>query len=151
MTPPSTLYHSYLRPSVLQILRATGYQTTRPAVLDSLTDLAARYLAALCEKTARHAAHNSSDENPEPSVVDVRMALQDLGAVLPERPAQEQLFAGVEDTRGVDDFISWFASARNRQIMELTRGDGEAEAGDYLTGECFCPLRRPDHRPLDSC
>lgn len=83
MTPPPLLFHALLRPAVLQILRATGYHAARPVVLDSLTELAARYMLALCQATARH----STDNNPEgdaPGIVDVRMALQELGAVPPD-------------------------------------------------------------------
>ncbi|KAF6837812.1 bromodomain associated protein [Colletotrichum musicola] len=83
MTPPPLLFHALLRPAVLQILRATGYHATRPVVLDSVTELAAKYLFALCQATARHAV----DNNPEGDalgIVEVRMALQELGAVPPD-------------------------------------------------------------------
>ncbi|TDZ13167.1 Transcription initiation factor TFIID subunit 3 [Colletotrichum sidae] len=83
MTPPSLLFNALMKPVILQILRATGYHATRPVVLDTLTDLAVRYLIALCQATARHA----TDNNPEgvtPGIVDVRMALQELGAVPPD-------------------------------------------------------------------
>lgn len=83
MTPPPLLYHALLRPVVLQILRTTGYHASRPVVLDALTELAARYMYALCQATARHAADNNP-EGETPGIVDVRMALQELGAVPPD-------------------------------------------------------------------
>ena len=80
-TPPS-LFHALLRPSILQILRSTGYHSTRPAVLDSLTDLAARYLSLLCKSTAEHAAHNHGN-SADFTIADIRMSPQDAGALMP--------------------------------------------------------------------
>ncbi|KAF9879944.1 bromodomain associated protein [Colletotrichum karsti] len=88
MTPPPLLFHALLRPAVLQILRATGYHAARPVVLDSLTELAAKYMLALCQATARHAADNNP-EGDAPGIVDVRMALQELGAVPPDDVSAE--------------------------------------------------------------
>lgn len=133
MTSPPSLFHAFLRPSILQILRAAGYHSTRPAVLDSLTDLAARYLTLLCEGTAAHATHNHGD-CADFTVVDVRMALQDVGALLPERDAAEQGWAGEEDLRGLDEFVRWFVGPRMKTMMEFANGDGESEATDYLNG-----------------
>ncbi len=132
MTPPISLFHALLRPAVLQILRATGYHGARTAVLDSLTDLAARYLFRLCEMTALYAAHNGS-EDLTPDIVDVRMALQHAGALLPERPEVEQEFMGVEDMRGVEAFIAWATGTLNKEIKRIAL-DGDDEANDYLDG-----------------
>ena len=136
MTPPTTLFHALLRPSILQILRATGYHGARSAVLDILTDLAARYLWELCHMTAVYAAHNGLDaEAPgAPTVVDVRMALQHMGALLPERPELEQEYTGVEDTRGVDEFVAWFESQQMAEIRRVAL-DGVDDATNYLEGE----------------
>ncbi len=87
MAPTPSLFHTLLRPSVLQILRAQGYHATRTAVVDSLTDLAARYLYALCQSTALNMGHNGADR---PSIVDVRLALQECGVFLPEALFEEQ-------------------------------------------------------------
>ncbi|KPM45457.1 hypothetical protein AK830_g1059 [Neonectria ditissima] len=131
MTTPPSLFHALLRPSILQVLRATGYHSTRPAVLDSLTDLAARYLSLLCQATADHAAHNQGN-SADFTLVDIRMALQDVGALLPERVAVEQDWRGEEDVRGVEEFIRWFAGQRMKEMMEFGNGDGESDATDYL-------------------
>lgn len=169
MTPTPTLYHALLRPCILQTLRATGYHATRPTTLDVFTDLAARYLFALCRATAQHATDNhnegvtpddlaeypaSGEEEDIPavapiSIVDVRMALEDVGALgLVERfiepdepngaPAQQNGAASAaaegaasgaaagasrrhpdDDTRGVDEFTAWFAGAKCRAIRDL--------------------------------
>lgn len=136
MTPPTTLFHALLRPSILQILRATGYHGARSAVVDILTDLAARYLWELCHMTAVYASHNGLDpDSGAPTVVDVRMALQHVGALLPERPELEQEYRGVEDTRGVDDFVAWFEASQQSAEIRRVALDGIDDATNYLDGE----------------
>ncbi|SPO00845.1 related to TAF(II) complex (TBP-associated protein complex) component [Cephalotrichum gorgonifer] len=130
MASPPAFYHALLRPTVLQILRATGYYACKPAVLDTLTEIAARYLILLAEKTAAHAVSNDTAESP--TIVDVRMALQDVAAVLPERSLGEQEFVGVEDTRGMDEFLSWFGGPRDKMIREYAAVDGDPDATDFL-------------------
>jgi len=78
---------------------------------------------------------------PAPTIVDVRMALQRAGALLPERIPEEQAYLGAEDTRGVDEFIAWAMGPLNREITRIAL-DGNDEAGDYLDGESlpFYPL-----------
>lgn len=142
MPAPATLFHAFLRPSILQILRATGYHGTSPAVLDALTDLAARYLSLLCEKTAHSATHNHGDAG-DFGIVEIRLALQEVGALLPERIPAEQDWREEEDLRGVEEFISWFEGQRMKDIMEFAKGDGEVDETDYLKGEtstCGCVL-----------
>ncbi|KAL1840639.1 hypothetical protein VTJ49DRAFT_247 [Mycothermus thermophilus] len=195
MTPPPPLFHAFLRPAVLQILRAAGYHGARTSVLDSVTDLAARYFLHLCQLTALYATHNSNgiilDDDispfdfelatpgllsaangdtttavtnggggggdslptppppelspsaaassqrvlyppvPTPTIVDVRMALQRAGALLPERLPEEQAYLGEEDMRGVDAFIAWAMGPVNREIKRIAL-DGVDEATDYL-------------------
>ncbi len=140
MTPPQSLFHAFLRPAVLQILRAAGYHSAKTSVLDSMTDLAARYFFHLCELTALYAAHNGSiavegaTADLAPTIVDVRMALQRAGALLPERFEEEQEFLGEEDMRGVEEFLAWAMGPQNREIKRIAL-DGNDEADDYLNGE----------------
>jgi transcription initiation factor TFIID subunit 3 len=103
-------------------------------VLDTLTDIAARYLALLCEKTARNAMNNHGDAG-DYDIVDVRMALQEAGALLPEKTETEQLWKGEEDLRGVEEFIEWFSGTRMKEMMEMGSGDTESDATDYLAGK----------------
>ena len=137
MTPPQAVFHALMRPSIIQILRATGFHSAKPAVVDSLTDLAARYLEVLCEETSRHASANTGDFDYSgtvaPTVVDLRLALQDVGAFLPERDYEEQNFTGKEDTRGIDEFIAWATGPRNENIRRIALDGGEEGATDYLT------------------
>lgn len=137
---PSTqaIFHALLRPAIIQILRATGFHSAKPTVIDSLTDLAGRYLEILCQETARHAADNalepSFDGTTEPSIVDVRLALEEVGAFLPERDWEEQDFMEKEDTRGVDEFIAWATGPKTEQIKRVALDEPEEGVTDYLTG-----------------
>jgi transcription initiation factor TFIID subunit 3 len=132
--PPPSLFHTLLRPSILQILRAQGFHGARPSVVDALTDLAARYIYTLCEKTAHHLmAGEDRGDGIGPTLVDVRMALDDVGAFLPEAVLEEQEWRGEEDGGGVGDFVKWFASHRSREIRRIAL-DGDDENTDYLTG-----------------
>lgn len=143
MSTPPSIFHALLRPTILQILRATGYHSTRPAVLDSVTDLAARYLSLLCENTARHAAHNHGD-SADFDITDVRLALQDAGALLPQRVGIEEQWTGEEDLRGVEEFVKWFSGQRMKEMMAVGAGDGESDATDYLNGELSLDLTYPE-------
>lgn len=138
MPRPQAVFHALLRPAIIQILRATGFHSAKPAVVDSLTDLAARYLEIICQETARHAADNALhpdfDGSAEPSIVDVRLALQDVGAFLPEREWEEQDFMEQEDTRGVDEFIAWATGPKIEQMKRVALDEPEEGVTDYLTG-----------------
>jgi hypothetical protein len=136
MTTPHALHHSLLRPCILQILRAAGYHSTRPSVLDTLTDLAARYMLLLAQTTAKHAAinHNEPELSLEISIQDVRMAMQDCGVLIPEKTLEEQYYEGKEDTRGVDAFISWAMGKGNSEIRRVALEGSDGAKEDYLTG-----------------
>jgi transcription initiation factor TFIID subunit 3 len=138
MTTPQSLHHSLLRPCVLHILRAAGYHSTRPSVLDTLTDLAARYMLLLAQSAANHASlnHNEPELSLEISIQDVRMALQDCGALLPEKVSEDQDFDREEDTRGVDAFLAWAVGPVNREIRRVALDGGDGAKDDYLTGLC---------------
>lgn len=131
MATPQALHHSLLRPCVLHILRAAGYHSTRPSVLDTLTDIAARYMYLLAQSTASHASINHTEL--EISILDVRMAMQDCGALAPEKVLEEQLFDGEEDTRGMEAFLAWTTGAGNREIRRIALEGGDGTKEDYLT------------------
>ena len=150
----ASLHNSLLRPAVLQILRATGFNYTRNAVLDTVTDLAARYLLLLGSATAQHAFNNHNDYVP--TVQDVRLALLEVGAFRPQLSVLEERAKGVEeingetvpfeDMRGVDGFVNWARGPANKEIRRIAGLAGDTGAGeglsvlneeeDYVTGEC---------------
>ena len=148
------LHNALLRPAVLQILRAAGFNYTRSAVLDTVTDLAARYLLLLASLTAQHAFNNHNDYVS--TVQDARMALLDMGALRPQLSVLEEKARGVEefngetipfeDVRGVDGFVNWAKGPANKEIRRIAGfasvsgdvGDGLAvleEDEDYVTSE----------------
>lgn len=86
MSSTNSLHASLLRPTVLHILRASGFHSAKPSALDSLTDLCARYLLLLVENTASHTydRHLASADGTEvdvgsvsPTLPDVRLGLVD--------------------------------------------------------------------------
>ena len=139
-----SLNASLLRVSVLHILRAAGFHSTKPSVLDALVDITERYLLLLASSTATHALanHNSS----VPSLTDVRMGLTDCGVFGSTASAAEEEWAERmrrpyedwselphggrrrervlqmredEDTRDVREFVDWVKGDRNREIRRV--------------------------------
>lgn len=78
---------------------------------------------------------NNHGDAGDYDIVDVRMALQEAGALLPERTETEQLWKGEDDLRGVEEFIEWFSGTRMKEMMEMGSGDTESDATDYLAGK----------------
>ncbi|KAL8779186.1 MAG: hypothetical protein Q9213_007072 [Squamulea squamosa] len=113
----NAIYTSLLRTPVLHILRAAGFHATKPAVLDTLVDLTARYLTLLASNSAIHAQENHNDLIL--TVTDVRMALQDVGALWPQKSAMEENLIGEEDMRGVDNLVKWMMGEENREIRRV--------------------------------
>lgn len=85
------LHRSLLRPMVIHTLRAAGFHSTRPSVLDTFTSLAERYLLLLASTTAAHALNAHAEA--QPSLSDVRMALRDCGAIVGGEGASEEEWA----------------------------------------------------------
>jgi transcription initiation factor TFIID subunit 3 len=149
------LHTALLRPAVLQMLRATGFGYAKPVVVDTVTDLAARYLMLLASSTAQTAfnTHNTF----VPTVQDVRLAMMEAGALVPQMSTTEESLGGevevegrmvpFEDLRGVQAFVNWAQGPVNKEIRRVAGfGDDvanvveEIAAGlddqeDYLTGE----------------
>ena len=146
------LHTALLRPAVLQILRAAGFGYARPAVIDTITELAARYLMLLASSTAQNAfnTHNTF----VPTIQDVRLALSQAGALVPQMSTVEEslredvevdgTMVPFEDLRGVEGFVNWAHGPANKEIRRIAGfGDdanveeiaaGLDEQEDYLTG-----------------
>lgn len=92
-------------------------------------------MTQLARLTAAHAALNQDDPELalEPMVQDVRMAMQDLGLLLPEKTSTEQELYG-EDTRGVEGFVGWAMGAENAEIRRIALEGAEGAKEDYLSG-----------------
>lgn len=117
------------------MLRAAGYSSTKPSVLDTLTDIAARYMTLLAATTMNFADANHPDDL-EICVTDIRMAMQACGVLGPEVILEEQGFgdAEQEDMRGVENFIDWAMGKENREIRRIALEGMDEGAEDYLTG-----------------
>ncbi|KAI0535931.1 hypothetical protein GGR58DRAFT_477068 [Xylaria digitata] len=137
---PSEIHLALLRPAILQILRAQGYYASTPSTIDCLTELAGQYLYNISKRTAEHATSNNYLGPPgTPDVVDVRLALEEMGALCPGTdPApptkRRRLMPNdaansdetlheyddeAEDTRGVDEFIRWATGRKNQRIRKI--------------------------------
>lgn len=140
------IHHALLRPVILQILRAQGYYTSTPRTIDTLTELAGNYITAISKQVVYHAADNNP-EALEPSIVDVRMALEDCGALPGSCAADQDMIDGEEGMHAVDDFIAWTMGKKNQRIRKIAGlgtgasaplGEGEEEVEepptDYLSG-----------------
>jgi transcription initiation factor TFIID subunit 3 len=86
----------------------------------------------LAKTTADHALDNH--EELEIAIEDVRMALQDCGALGPEKLLEDQIFEGKEDMRGVEAFIAWADGSMNKEIGRIALEGGDDGKEDYLTG-----------------
>ncbi|RMZ89022.1 hypothetical protein DV736_g3754, partial [Chaetothyriales sp. CBS 134916] len=131
------LHSSLLRPSILQILRATNFTHARPAVVDTFTDLAARYLLLLASSSAANAfnTHNSFTL----TVQDVRIAMSENGALWPQMSTSEEAlkepvelapgsgeWVPFEDLRGVRGFVEWCQGSVNCEIRRVAGLSQEA-------------------------
>jgi transcription initiation factor TFIID subunit 3 len=94
-------------------------------------------MVTIAESTKAHASVNHSDQ-PELAIEiglqDVRMAMESCGVIYPEETMMDQEYKGVEDTRGMDNFISWATGPSNREIRRIAFEGGDGSKDDYLTG-----------------
>ena len=154
-------HNSLLRPSIIHILRAAGYHSARPSVIDTLTDIAARYMLLLASNSASHSINNHNDTAV--TVTDVRMALRDCGLLFPTLTASEEYWrentrktledfpernrlrskeqarTDASDTQDVREFIEWFKSDRYREIIKVAGsiGDKSLNMESVVTTEDF--------------
>ncbi|KAF1808487.1 hypothetical protein P152DRAFT_382328, partial [Eremomyces bilateralis CBS 781.70] len=154
------IMHMLTRPAVLQILRAAGFHSARPSVIEALTDITAKHLLLLATRTVAHAYGNHNDATP--TITDVRMAMDDAGCFTTTMTASEEAWIEAmrkptgegkgaqkeedrrteEDTKDIQEFIDWVQGDGNKEIMriagmlksdDLMELDGEKERLDYLT------------------
>ena len=139
------LHRALLRPAIVHMLRAAGFHSTKPSVLDTVTNLAERYLMLLASSTATHARLSHND--PIPTITDVRMALSECGALSPlsgaaeedwrermrrpmieieepenggrTRAQAEKKRREEEDLKDVRDFMRWFDSQQHAEMRRI--------------------------------
>jgi transcription initiation factor TFIID subunit 3 len=156
------LHHALLRPAIIQILRAQGFSGAKPSVVDTLTDIAAKYIMLLATRSLAHAHASHVDRVPD--ITDVRMAMVDCGILQPTTTSTEEIWTELlrkpiedipdrnelqrreaqkrdaEDTEDVEAFAKWFRGNAHREITRVAgllpdEHDGEIQKtpDDYLT------------------
>lgn len=158
------LQTALLRPPVLHILRAAGFHSARPSVVDSVADLAARFLTLLADSTAGHyGSHDGLDNGPQ--LEDVRRAMEDCAVFRPQMHVTEEDWRGEEDLRGLESFIEWVTGDVNREIMriagvgttraqgvlEAVQVDGSGDGDDFLTGRAISSSPSPTPLVIYAC
>ncbi|KAF2468167.1 uncharacterized protein BDR25DRAFT_265839 [Lindgomyces ingoldianus] len=160
----SDLFRTLLRPAVLHILRASGFHSAKPSVIDTLVDLTSRYLLLVASRTAHNAYSNHNDLTPD--ITDVRMAMQDCGILVPSLTAAEELWKDklrkplddyeeetgarakeerrrdAEDTADVNEFIEW---AKGDHNMEIHRIAGTAKPQNMTETEALDAMEMEDY------
>ncbi|KAK9355024.1 hypothetical protein V1523DRAFT_406610, partial [Lipomyces doorenjongii] len=119
----SELFYSFLRITTAQILRASGIDRCPPSVLDTLTDLAIRYMTLLSTRAASYAALCGREE---PGVGDIRMAMEAAGGLRPMRILDEFPDGMDEEAEAEDDglqrFIEWCYNT-TKEFNTVTGGE----------------------------
>ena len=146
MSQSRDLHRALLRPAIIHTLRAAGFHSTKPSVLDTLTNIAERHLLLLASTTAQYALNTHSD--PIPTITDVRLALTDCGVLIPaegaaevewrelmrvpvedmasavEKGGQKRMIAEKrkrheEDLKDVTEFKRWFDGSQYTEIRRI--------------------------------
>ncbi|KAK4988079.1 hypothetical protein LTR66_005950 [Elasticomyces elasticus] len=171
MSTSHPLQASLLRLPVLHILRAAGFHSTRPSVLDTLVNITERYLLLLATTTAHYALTNHNGVTP--TTTDVRMALTDCGVLGPVLQASEEEWKeilrrnltcygdggqeaalkelrrrGEEDTEDVREFVRWIVGEQNREIRRVAGmlGDeGVGPGGERIAKEDYLTILKKKH------
>lgn len=127
---PQSLQHALLRPVILEILRAAGFTTAKPSVVDAVTDMANKYLAILAQTTAQFAAHNHHEF--ELTLTDVRMAMEEVGALSFGKSIEDQIWDGEDDASGVEELAAWCNGPVNAEIRRIAKDTLSEDGGDYI-------------------
>nr|POF12696.1 transcription initiation factor tfiid subunit 3 [Quercus suber] len=137
------LHRALLRPFILHTLRAAGFHSTRPSVLDTLTNLAERHLLLLSSSVAQIArqAHNE----PIPSVSDVRLALVESGVLRGTSSASEESWR--EILQMPVEALAAEGGGQERARREKRKRD-DADAADvreltgWVDGRAYAEIKR---------
>jgi transcription initiation factor TFIID subunit 3 len=143
---------------MIHILRGAGFHSTKPSVLDTLTNIAERHLLLLASTAAQYAMLSHND--PLPTISDMRMAFSECGVIhsltdpseeawkermrkplteiadVPQagrqRQAAQKRKRDEEDTRDVREFTRWFDSAQHKEARRVAGMIPEASVGGVL-------------------
>lgn len=116
---PKKFHLALLRPAVLQILRAQGYYTCRPSVLDQFTEIVGDYILQTAIATRKAMEHNHPD-TPEVTLPDLRQGLEYMAAFnRDENKAEDRKYDGDPELRGIEKFKDWFNEKQNQRITRI--------------------------------
>ncbi|KAK5131890.1 hypothetical protein LTR08_000478 [Meristemomyces frigidus] len=145
MSQARDLHRALLRPAIIHTLRAAGFHSTKPSVLDTLTNIAERYLLLLASTTAQHALNTHND--PIPTITDVRLALTDCGVLIPAEGAAEEEWRELMRVPVVDMASAVEKGGQKRMIAEKRKRDEEdlkdvTEFKRWFQGSQYAEIRR---------
>lgn len=170
MSVNQQLHSSLLRIPVMHILRAAGFHSTKPSVLDTLVNITERYLILLATTTLNHALDNHN--TPTPTITDARLALTECGTLIPVMSAAEEDWTekfrhsmtdydnmphgdirrqgeinkrAEEDTRDVREFIQWIMGDVNKEIRRIAGVLPEVGPGGTVAGEDYLTAMKKKH------
>lgn len=112
MTTNHDFYFALLRISILQLLKAQGFDRARPSLVDVMTDLYTKFLNLLASEVSS-IAQSRCDQDDTVALQDITLALENLGIVKPtdvldvydENPE-------LSSSRGMEKFKEWCGSAQ---------------------------------------
>lgn len=108
-----------LRPAILQALRAQGYYTCKPSVLEFFTEIVADYIYNTATATRNAMEHNHPD-TPEVTLPDLRQGLEYMGAFTrDENKREDRNFDGDPELRGIQNFKDWFDGKQNQRMTRI--------------------------------
>ncbi|ETS88059.1 hypothetical protein PFICI_01887 [Pestalotiopsis fici W106-1] len=112
-------YLALLKPAILQALRAQGYYSCRPTVLDFFTEVVADYIYNTAVATRKAMEHNHP-EDPQVTLPDLRQGLEYVGAfACDENKREDRDFDGDPELRGIEKFKEWFDGKQNQRITRI--------------------------------
>lgn len=94
--------------------------------------MANKYLAILAQNTAHLATLNH--HKFELTLTDVRMAMEEVGALSFGKSIEDQIWDGEDDISGVEEFTAWCNGPVNTEIRRIAKDTLSEDGGDYIAG-----------------
>jgi transcription initiation factor TFIID subunit 3 len=161
MTLPGShqeFFDALLRIPIIQIFRAAGFHSMKASTLDVITEIAGRYINLLATKAKDRA---ELDNTTVPNLHHVRLAMQDVGLLVPSTTATEDAWREAlrrpletfpegavrdkekqrrdeEDTVAIRNFIAWVEGPINKEIIRVAgmeRDENGNRPDDFVTGK----------------
>ncbi|ANZ74316.1 BA75_00743T0 [Komagataella pastoris] len=120
--PKSSFYFSYLRITIIQLLKSQGFDRCSNAVIDALTDTTIRFLGLLLEKTAKYTASRGRSLG-DVQIQDISEALTELKIITPCN-LLDPYDVSPDNLQGIQNFESWFIGPcpdRARQVARPSK------------------------------